>query len=110
MQFDVPDGVTKATSAPRSVVSPSRSAVWNGAGSTGVPASTQLTTPAIGVSGAGAAAEVLVGGRDVDGLAEAVLDGTGDARSGGADCPPPDEHPATSNDAAKNRAIRIPPR
>src|SRR6476620_7054159 len=108
MQLDLPDGVTNATSSPRSVLTPSRVAEWNEPGSAAVPASTQAMTSLIGGPGPGALTGGFGAGDDVDGAARVVLGGTvKDGVDRSASPPTECEHPATSTDAAIRAAIRI---
>src|ERR1700750_1573839 len=108
MQLVLPDGVTNATSSPRSVVAPSRIAERYRAGSAAAPPSTKVTRCPYGAPAAGGRADAVGVADVVDGAACVVLGG---AVNEGVDCwasPPTEcEHPATSTDAAIRPAIRI---
>jgi len=88
---------------------PPRSATWKSALSTGPAASTQRIASAIGAPGSGADDDVgdVLGavGEDCPAVRDGVI-GVSSVACGGF--PDSWEQPATSSDAANNRAIRIP--
>jgi hypothetical protein len=111
----VPDGVVNATSSPRGVLVPLRSATWKSAPSTGGADSTQVIASPIGAEASGAAVEVTddrVVGVPLVPVPGAALAEVRDGEMGvswvGRDWLPCwMEQPATSTDAANNRAIRM---
>jgi hypothetical protein len=108
----VPDDVVNATSSPREVLVPLRSATRKSAPSTGGADSTQAIASATGADGSGAAVEVTEE-RVLDVLVSGAADVT--VRDGeiGVSWVGRDwllcwsTQPATSTDAANKRAIRI---
>jgi hypothetical protein len=90
------------------VVVPPRSATWKSALSTGPAASTQRIASAIGAPGSGAGDDVADALDDAGDADPAVCDGViGVSWVACGGFPDSWEHPATSIDAANNRAIRI---
>src|SRR4029077_16997897 len=99
MQLALPDGVTNATSSPRSVVTPPREAERYGPASAGAPGLAPAVTAPTGAPGPGALAEVDEVGDVVDGAALVVLGFTVNDGDRSASPPTDCEHPATSTDA-----------